>query len=538
MPLRFPLLGLRPALALGLAFALPASVHAAAQEPTYDVLIRGGRVIDGTGAPARVADVALRGDLIVAIGDLAGIGTARRTVDAAGRIVAPGFIDPHSHAAEALIEPARAGVRAIATQGVTTVFINPDGGGPLDLRKQMSDLALARPGVNVAPLIGHNTVRIAVLAYDNREPSAEELARMQGLVRAGMEAGAFGLSSGPFYTPGNFSKTDEIAALARVAQEFSGFHTSHIRDESDYNVGVVAAVDEVIAVTRATGITGIVTHIKALGPNVWGQSTEIIRRINAARAEGLPVWADQYPYEASSTSLAAALLPPWAQEGGRPALLKRLDNAETRDQIRREMVENLRRRAGAENIQLGTYAPDPTVTGRRLGDLARERLVDPVDLAIDLLRKGSPGIVSYNMNEADIRAFMQQPWTLGSSDGAVAVFGEGVPHPRAYGPFARRIQKYVVAEGVLTLEQAIHQTTGLTASVVGLPDRGVLRPGAKADVIVFDLAKVRETGTYEKPHGYAEGMIEVWVNGESVIREGEFLDARPGQILRKNAVNH
>jgi len=228
------------------------------------------------------------------------------------------------------------------------------------------------------------------------------------------------------------------------------------------------------------------------------------------------------------------LLPPWAQEGGRPALLKRFENPETLADIRREMVENLKRRAGADNIQLGNFPPDPSVTGRRLGALARERLMDPVDLAIDFLRRGSPGIVSYNMNENDIKAFMAQPWTMGSSDGAVAVFGEGVPHPRAYGPFARRIQKYVVAEKTLSLEQAIHGATALPAAVFGLPDRGTLRPGAIADVIVFDLAKVRETGTYEKPHGYAEGMVEVLVNGQSVIREGEFLDARPGRVLRKN----
>jgi N-acyl-D-amino-acid deacylase len=514
-----------------LALPLLASIVSA---QTYDVLIRGGRVLDGTGTPWRQADVAINGDRIVEVGAVPATATARRLIDAQGLYVSPGFIDSHSHAGEALIIKDRAGVRPIVTQGVTTVFINPDGGGPLDLPAQMSDLVSAGPGVNVAPLIGHNTVRIEVLAFENRAPSDGELQTMQAHVRAAMEAGAYGLSSGPFYTPGNFSRTDEIVALARVVAGFGGVHTSHIRDESDYNIGVVASVEEVIQVSREAKLPGIVTHIKALGPNVWGESATIIDRINAARAEGLEIWADQYPYEASSTGLAAALLPPWAQEGGRPAPLKRFENPETLADIRREMVENLKRRAGADNIQLGNFPPDPSVTGRRLGALARERLVDPVDLAIDLLRRGSPGIVSYNMNENDIKAFMAQPWTMGSSDGAVAVFGEGVPHPRAYGPFARRIQKYVVAEKTLSLEQAIHGATALPAAVFGLPDRGTLRPGAIADVIVFDLAKVRETGTYEKPHGYAEGMVEVLVNGQSVIREGQFLDARPGRVLRKN----
>ena len=514
-----------------LALPLLASVVSA---QTYDVLIRGGRVLDGTGTPWRQADLAINGDRIVEVGAVPATATARRLIDAQGLYVSPGFIDSHSHAGEALIIKDRAGVRPIVTQGVTTVFINPDGGGPLDLPAQMSDLVSAGPGVNVAPLIGHNTVRIEVLAFENRAPSDGELQTMQAHVRAAMEAGAYGLSSGPFYTPGNFSRTDEIVALARVVAGFGGVHTSHIRDESDYNIGVVASVEEVIQVSREAKLPGIVTHIKALGPNVWGESATIIYRINAARAEGLEIWADQYPYEASSTGLAAALLPPWAQEGGRPALLNRFGNPETLADIRREMVENLKRRAGADNIQLGNFPPDPSVTGRRLGALARERLMDPVDLAIDLLRRGSPGIVSYNMNENDIKAFMAQPWTMGSSDGAVAVFGEGVPHPRAYGPFARRIQKYVVAEKTLSLEQAIHGATALPAAVFGLPDRGTLRPGAIADVIVFDLAKVRETGTYEKPHGYAEGMVEVLVNGQSVIREGQFLDARPGRVLRKN----
>ncbi len=513
-------------LTLGLAATL--------QAQTYDVLIRGGRLLDGTGAPWRQADVAIAGDRIVVVGRIPAEASARRVIDARGLYVSPGFIDAHSHAAEALIDPDRAGVRPVVTQGVTTVFINPDGGGPLDLPKQIADITAAQPGVNVAPLIGHNTVRIAVLAYENRAPAADELRTMQAHVQAAMEAGAFGFSSGPFYTPGNFSKTDEIVALAKIAARYGGYHTSHIRDESDYNIGVVASVEEVIQVSREAGLPGIVTHIKALGPNVWGESAEIIRRINAARAEGIEVWADQYPYEASSTSLSAALLPPWAQEGGRPALLKRLDNPETRADIRREMVENLKRRAGAENIQLGNYPPDPSITGKRLGALARERLVDPVDLAIDLFRHGSPGIVSYNMNDADIRAFMIQPWTMASSDGSVPVFGEGVPHPRSYGPFVRRIEKYVLAEQALSLEQAIHAATGLPAAVLGLPDRGVLRAGAVADVIVFDLARVHETGTYEKPHGYAEGMVEVMVNGQSVIRAGEFLDARPGRVLRKN----
>jgi len=517
---------LLPLLALGVA------TLASAQ--TYDVIIRGGRLLDGTGTPWRYADVAVNGDRIAAVGTLPAGATARRVIDARGLYVSPGFIDPHSHSSDALAIKDRAGVRAIVTQGVTTVFINPDGGGPIDLPRQIASFTEAGPGVNVAPLIGHNSVRVEVLGFDDRAPNDAELVRMKELVRAGMEAGAFGLSSGPFYTPGNFSRTEEIVELARVAAGFGGFHTSHIRDESDYTVGLVAAVEEVIRVSREARLPGIVTHIKALGPNVWGLSAEVIDRINAARAEGVEVWADQYPYEASSTGLGAALLPPWAQEGGRQALLQRLNNPETLAEIRKEMIVNLQRRAGADNIQLGNYPPDPSVTGKRLSAIARERVMDPVDVAIDMLRRASPGIVSHNMNESDIRAFMAQPWTMTSSDGAVAVFGEGVPHPRAYGPFARKIRRYVVENQVIGLERAIHAATGLPAQVLGLPDRGALREDAYADIIVFDLAKVRDAATYEQPHAYSEGMVEVLVNGQPVIRAGEFLDARPGRVLRRN----
>jgi N-acyl-D-aspartate/D-glutamate deacylase len=356
---------------------------------------------------------------------------------------------------------------------------------------------------------------------------------MTALVRQAFEVGAFGLSAGPFYVPGSFSETAEHVALARVAAEFDGFYTSHIRDESDYTVGVVAAVDEVIEIARAARLPGIVTHIKVLGPRVWGLSGEIIARINAARAAGVEIYADQYPYEASSTSLTAALVPAWAQEGGAGALVARLRSPEQRGQIRREMVENLARRAGPANIMIRSHRAVPALEGRRLDAIARDHAQEAVETAIDIIIAGGASIVSFNMDEGDIRAFMVQPWTMTCSDGELVALGEGVPHPRSYGPFPRKLRRYVVEQKVLTLERAIHSMTGLPAAVFRVRDRGVIRVGAFADLAVFDLAEVRDRATYEEPHQLSEGMRHVVVNGRPAMVDRRLTEHRAGQVLSR-----
>jgi N-acyl-D-amino-acid deacylase len=368
--------------AASLALAVPAS----AQAPTYDVIIRNGRVLDGSGNPWYRADVAVQGDRIVAVGDLAGA-RARRVLDAADRYVAPGFIDTHSHAGPGLATAALSGGAPLLAQGVTTVLVNPDGGGPADLARQRAQLTAARPGVNVGLMVPHGSVRGQVLGSQNRQADAAEMDRMRALVRAGMDAGAFGLSSGPFYAPGSFASTEELVELAKVAAERGGVYSSHIRDESDYTIGVVAAVDEVIRVAREARLRGVVTHIKALGPNVWGKSATILAHIDSARAAGTEVFADQYPYEASSTGLGAALLPRWAEAGGGDSLRARLADAPTRARVRAAMVENLTRRGGADRIQFAHYRPDPSIEGRTLKDLADERHLPAVDVALELLAR-------------------------------------------------------------------------------------------------------------------------------------------------------
>ncbi|MEO6331940.1 MAG: amidohydrolase family protein, partial [Gemmatimonadaceae bacterium] len=311
----------------------------------FDVLLRGGRVLDGSGNAWVRSDVGINADRIAAVGDLRGA-TASTIIEARDLYVAPGFIDTHSHAGEALQRAELRDARPLLAQGITTVFVNPDGGGPADLAAQRRALSASGAGVNVALMVPHGSVRHAVMGMADRAPTPAELRRMEDLVEQGMSGGAFALSSGPFYAPGSFAKVDELVALARVAARYGAPYQSHIRDESDYSIGLLAAVEEVVTVARDAGTRGVVTHVKALGPNVWGFSAAIVERVERARAQGVEVFADQYPYEASQTSLSAALLPRWAQADGDDSLRARMANPASRARIIASMRENLARRGG------------------------------------------------------------------------------------------------------------------------------------------------------------------------------------------------
>jgi len=511
-----------------------------ASEDAVDLLIRGGMIVDGTGGPMYQSDLAIRGELIVAIGDLTDLAPrAVRVIDANGLYVAPGFIDAHSHAGEGLADPARSVAYPQLAQGITTVAINPDGGGPVNLVSQREAFKEAGIGVNVAQLIGHNSVRHnAMGGSHDRPPTDAEMETMLALIREAMEEGSFGLTSGLFYTPGSFAETDEVIALARIIAEYDGVHLSHIRDESDYNIGVVASVQEIIDISRASGVAGVVSHIKCLGRNVWGDSQEIVRRIAEARADGVEVWTDQYPYHASSTGLASALIPAWAREGGMKAFRERLKDPGLHERIREETIENIARRGGSERIQIrssGRFLDVIARTGPRLSD---ESDMEPVDAVLDILSRSSPSIISYNMDDEDIHRFMRQPFNATCTDGGLPIFGRGSPHPRTYGAFARKIRKYVREDQIIDLPQAIASMSGIGAQIFRLEDRGVLRPGAVADVVVFDFEAVNDPATYEDPHHYSEGMVYVLVNGELAIDEGAFTDVRAGRVLRhRGAVN-
>ena len=510
------------------AMAVSTNIHA----QDFDILIRGGTVVDGTGAARFTADVAIKGDRIVRVGVIPSELSAGQVIDATGMIVSPGFVDPHSHSAPGIETAELAAAIPVLYQGITTVMINPDGGGPADLRPQVESIRLNGPGVNVIPMIGHNGVRKEVMGTDNRSPTISEQSQMEEYVHAAMSFGAFGLSTGPFYIPGKFSTTDEIVKLAQVAEKFpDAFHISHIRDESNYDIGVVAAVDEVIQITRESGIPGIVTHMKMLGPPVWGKSEEAIELIDRARAEGLEIWADQYPYAASGTSLQPALVPGWVQAGGSDAMIGRLNDRSQREIIREEMAANLARRAGPHALMIRKYDPEPSYVGMRLDEIADQRLENPLDTAIEMLINDGAPVISFNMNEYDVRAIMRQSWTMTSSDGGLTLPGVRLEHPRSYGAFPRKIRRYVLDSGVITLEQAVHSATGLPAKVFNIMDRGELRAGAFGDVLVFSLERIRDTATYTRPESLSEGIDYVVVNGKIAIDNGEISSGRFGRVL-------
>lgn len=514
------------------ALVLLASPVAIGAQQGYDVIIRGGRLLDGTGNPWYYADVGIRGDRIVAVGDLADA-VARRTIDATDLYVAPGFIDAHTHAGGGLARAELSHARPLLAQGITTVIVNPDGQGPVDLVAQRETLERNGIGVNVAQLIGHGSVRQAVLGMDDRAPSAGELDRMRALVRAAMEGGAFGLSSGPYYAPGSFAATDELIALAAVAAEYGGAYTSHIRDEADYSIGVIAALDEVIAVAREARLPSVATHLKALGPRVWGFGPALAKRIERARAEGLEVFADQYPYTASATGLTAALVPRWAQAGGNDSLLARLADPGARARIRAAMVENLARRGGADRLRFRTHDTEPSIEGLTLSAVAESRGQDPVDAAIGIVEAGGAGVVSFNMDDGDVEFLMRQPWMMTASDGDLVAPDRGVPHPRIYGTFPRKLGVYARDRGIVDLGGAVRSMTTLPATVFRIADRGAIRPGMLADIVVFDLARLRDLATYQAPHQLSEGMVCVLVNGVPAVDAGAFTDAAAGRALRR-----
>lgn len=501
----------------GLCFFLPVAPACAANA---DLLIRGGTIYTGSDAPF-VGDVAVTGDHISGVGRHLAV-TAGRVIDAKGMIVAPGFIDPHTHAGGDLAsdEARKRLVPAFLMQGVTTAFIGNDGGGAIDVAKVLG-AAKAKPvGINYATYTGFGTIREKVIGMADRAPTADELARMKSLVDKAMCQGALGLSTGLFYAPQSFSKTDEVVALSKEAARYGGYYDSHIRDESSYTVGLKAAIDEAIEIGREAHIPIHISHIKALGVDVQGQAPDIIAKIDAARAEGIDITASQYPWSASGTSLVASLVPLWAQDGGRDALLKRFDDPALQQKLHAGMAENLRKRGGADKLLIveGPYK------NRRLDDVAKSMGKDPVDAAIAAIRIGDAGVVSFNQSEADIAAFMKQPWVMTDSDASTG-------HPRVYGSFARKYAKYAVADHVISVREFIERSSSLTADWFHLAGRGHLKPGAFADVVVFDPKTYAARATYEQPTLLAQGVRTVLVNGKVAVDQGSLTGVAAGRAL-------
>ena len=518
-----------------LLLAVAASAAAAQQQPRYDLLIAGGTVIDGTGAPRYRADVAVTGDRVVLVSRTPiPRGRATRVIDARGRIVAPGFIDLHAH-----LEPLAQlpGARSAVTQGVTTALGGPDGGSPWPLAAYMAARDSQRIGINVAYLVGHNTVRSAVMGTANRAPTADELARMRAMVARGMGDGAFGLSTGLRYVPGTYSTIDEVVALAQEAADSGGIYTSHLREEG---LGLLEAVGEAIEIGRRAHVPVVLTHHKAVGQQMWGKSVVTLALLDSARRAGVDVMADVYPYTATHTGIGV-LIPSWALADGDTAFARRVSDPALKDSITRGIVFNiLNDRGGGDlrRVQFSRVSWDRTLEGRTLADWAARRGLAPTPengaaLVIEAQRKGGANAIYHVLDEADVRRIMRHPQVMIASDGRLSTPGDGHPHPRAYGTFPRVLGHYVRDERVLTLEQAVHKMTGMPAARLGLKDRGVLREGAAADVVVFDAARIADRATFDAPHQYAAGIDHVIVNGVPAVSGGKFLDVRPGRVLKR-----
>lgn len=547
-------------------FVLACLLHVglAAEPQSFDVLIRGGAVYDGSGKAGTRADVGIRGDTIAAVGDLADA-KAKTVIDASGKAVAPGFINVLSWATESLLHDGRS--QSDIRQGVTLeIFGEGWSMGPVSetmkrrLKADQGELKydvawttlaeylqhLERKGVscNVASFVGATTARIHVIGYEDRKPSKQELAKMKALVRAEMESGALGVGSSLIYAPAFYADTQELIELAKVAAEFDGVYISHIRSEGNR---LEEAVDEFLQIVREAKVAGEIYHLKAAGEANWPKRTAVIEKLEAARASGLRVTADMYSYAAASTGLDATM-PPWVQEGGYSRWAERLRDDATRKKVIKEMRttsdkwENLLLLSGSPEKVLLVDFKNPNLqhlTGKTLAQVAKQRGLSAEEAAIQLVIEDGSRVecVYFLMNDKDVRKNIALPWVSFGSDGASlsaeGLFLKSQPHPRAYGNFARVLGKYVRDEKILPLELAIHKMTGLPATNLGLDRRGFLKQDYFADVVIFDPAKIQDHATFEQPHQYATGMSDVLVNGVAVIKDGEHTGAKPGKAVFK-----
>jgi len=504
-----------------------------AQNPRYDLLLRNGRIVDGSGSPWYRGDVAIRGDTIVRVAPSIAE-PAQRVIDLNDQVIAPGFIDIHTHARRGIFDVPTAD--NYVRQGVTTLIEGPDGSSPVPLSPFLKRLDALQKSVNIGTFIGQGSVRAAVIGDVNRKPTAEELDKMRALVEQGMKDGAFGLSSGLFYVPGTFTPTDEVVELAKVAARYGGIYISHMRDEA---TRVVDSVKETIAIGERGGLPTQVTHHKIIGKTNWGKSIITLRLIDEARARGVDATIDQYPYTASSTGIGSALLPAWALEGGREDVLKRLKDPTTRARIKTETIRLIREERGGgdpKNVVIARCEWDASLAGKNLAEVTRLRkmaltIPNAAEAALWLVEKGGCQGVFHAISEADLKRILRDPATMIGSDGEIPIFGQASPHPRSYGTFARVLGMYVRDLKVISLEEAIRKMTSFPAQRLGVLDRGLIRPGMKADIAVFDPARVRDLATFEKPHQYAEGFSFVIVNGQVVFEQGRMTAARPGRVL-------
>jgi N-acyl-D-amino-acid deacylase len=547
------------------------AVAVSAQAPpaqTFDLLIRNGRILDGTGNPWFPADIGVRDGRIVAVGRLADA-KAARVIDVTGKYVAPGFIDIHSHADDGSsprggFRDANPQIRAapnLVSQGITTVVVNQDGRSPWPVSEQKALIEQNKIGPNTMLMVGHGAVRSQVMGRDTRRPATpDEVAKMRTLVRQALSEGAVGMSAGLEYEPGRWSVTSEVVELAKELPAFDGVYISHERSEGSDPLWYVPsqdgpgpptlldAVRETIEIGEKSGARVVASHIKAKGANYWGSSAAAISLIERARERGVDVWADQYPYPTSGTDGSTVLIPGWATRaenaaqpaGGRAeALRKTLADSRLSATVRSDIAHEIARRGGANNVVIFEYT-DKSLYGKTLAEIARLWKVDPVEAAIQIQMEGLPNRVGgarmrgFSMAESDMEAYAKQPWVATSTDAGIALpDGPASTHARFYGSFPRKIRHYALDRGVISLEAAIRSSTSLPAQIMGLRDRGQIREGMAADLVIFDLATIRDKATFFEPHQYSEGIDYVFVNGVAVVDATKLTWALPGKIITK-----
>jgi N-acyl-D-amino-acid deacylase len=508
-----------------------AGASGAVQQPAFDLVITNARVIDGTGAPARRADIGIASGRISRIGALADA-PARERLDAGGLVVSPGFIDVHTHADDLASRPLAPN---FVRMGVTTIVAGNCGSSALAVGDALEKIAAARPALNFATLIGHNTVRSAVMGTAQGEPTAAELDRMKTLVAGAMTDGAVGFSTGLQYVPGTYAASGEIRELARVAAAAGGLYATHMRNEG---TALLEAVRESIDVARALRMRLEISHLKVDSPSRWGASAAALKLIDEARAAGVDVRADQYAYTAGSSSLSIRF-PSWALEGGGERVRERLNDAATWERIKKEMIALYEER-GFRDLSWATvasYRPDPSLNGLSMKDVAQKlegsaSADAQLEAARTLMLGGGASMVYHFMSDEDIDRIMKHTHVAFASDSGVLEPGAGVPHPRGNGNNARVLGEYVRQRKVISLEDAVRKMTSLPATHFDFRDRGVIREGAAADLVVFDPSRVRDRATYAAPHAPPEGIVHVLVNGVFVVRGGEPTGERPGAVLR------
>ncbi|MGC6479045.1 MAG: N-acyl-D-amino-acid deacylase family protein [Flavobacteriaceae bacterium] len=508
---------------------------------TYDLVIKNAKVYDGTQTKPIQADIAIIDDEIVFMGQLDKYRSAKE-IDASNLVVSPGFIDTHTH-----LDPYKnllqlSNAESQLRQGVTTSIGGPDGRGvPLQktVKELLDTLEIVGIGINMGFMAGHNKIRKKVMGLQNRAPTQKELDRMKQMVSQAMDEGAFGLSTGLKYLPGNFAAVEEVIELSKIAGKKGGVYSTHLRDEG---LEIMPAIEETIEISKQANIPVILTHHKVIGKPMWGKSEQTLARVDQARANGINIILDQYPYNASHTGLSV-LIPAWARAGGQQKFIERLNNPDTYNKIKSEIIFNILNDRGGEDlrrIQFARVKWQPELEGKTLHDwIVQEGKAPTIETGAEYVilgqKNGGASCIYHAMDEKDIEKIMQHPLTMIASDGRLSSPGIGHPHPRAYGTFPRVLSTYVREKKILTLEEAIYKMTLFPAQTYGIKDRGRIKEGLKADLVIFDADQIKDKATFTDPHQYPEGILYVVINGKLAVDRGEFLNQFNGRVLRKNA---